>query len=106
MVEHLLSPGFLGEDLSAWTIPSVSREEPGYTDSTYWKGPAWLSINYLVRDGLVRNGQDNPAALKIAQYSKDQSVELMEKSGFYEYFNPKISRVLHTVVVSSIGWLH
>lgn len=88
IVKELYTPGFLGEDLSAWTIPSVSRDDPGYTNTTYWKGPAWININYLVRDGLLRNAGNNKDAMRIAAYLKERSLELMRMSGFYEYFNP------------------
>lgn len=84
----LVSDDFLGEDLSAWTIPSVSRNDPDYTNTTYWKGPAWLNINYLVRDGLIRNGHKNDKAMKVADYLRDRSLELMRVSPFYEYFHP------------------
>lgn len=87
IVRALKQPGFLREDLSAWTIPSVSRDHPSYTNTTYWKGPAWINVNYLVRDGLVRNAHGNREALKIADNLRDRSLELMRKSGFYEYFN-------------------
>lgn len=88
MLDHLYSDGFLGEDLSSWTIPSVSKEDPGYTNTTYWKGPAWLNINYLVREGLVRNGAGNKRAERIAEYLKDRSIEMINSVGFFEYFNP------------------
>lgn len=88
MVEHLYAPDFLGEDLSSWTIPSVSKNDPGYTNTTYWKGPAWVNINYLVRDGLLRNANGNEDAIKIADYLKDRSIEMIDSVGFYEYFNP------------------
>lgn len=88
LVQHLYSPAFLGEDLSSWTIPSVAKNDPGYTNTTYWKGPAWLNINYIVRDGLMRKGKSNPDALKIGEYLKDRSIEMIGKVGFYEYFNP------------------
>lgn len=87
MVKAMYEPGFLGEDLTSWTIPSVSRDDPGYTNTTYWKGPAWINVNYLVREGLLRYG-DNKDAMKIATFLKERSLELLEMSGFYEYFNP------------------
>lgn len=88
MVEHLYSPGFLSDDLSSWTIPSVSKEDPGYTNTTYWKGPAWLNINYLVREGLLKNANGNAHAERIAEYLKERSIEMINSAGFFEYFNP------------------
>lgn len=89
MVKHLLHPGFLGEDLTSWTIPSVAMDDPAYTNTTYWKGPAWININYLVRDGLLRNAGGNEDARRIGKFLREKSLDLMSKSGFYEYFNPK-----------------
>ncbi|CAN8068736.1 unnamed protein product [Agarophyton chilense] len=88
IVRHLREPGFLGPDLSAYTIPSVSRDDPGYTNTTYWKGPAWININYLVRDGLLRNADGNKDAEEISSYLKERSIEMLQTAGFYEYFNP------------------
>lgn len=86
-LRHLLSDDILGSDLSSWTIPSVARDDPGYTNTTYWKGPAWINVNYLVRDGLGRIAKDNDDAIRIVDFLRDRSIELMMKSGFYEYFN-------------------
>lgn len=88
VVASLYSDGFLGEDLSSWTLPSVARDDVGYTNTTYWKGPAWININYLVRDGLLRNANGNQDAIRAAHFLKERSLALMDKSGFYEYFNP------------------
>lgn len=87
-VSALLSDEFLNEDLSAWTIPSVSRRDPGFTNSTYWRGPAWLNINYFVRDGLMRNAHLNPDASRVAAYLRRRSLELVQTVGFFEYFSP------------------
>lgn len=88
LIDHLYSRDFLNEDLSAWTIPSVAKTDPSYTNSTYWKGPAWLNINYIVREGLLANAAGNRDAVRIAAYLKERSIEMIEKAGFYEYFNP------------------
>ncbi|KAI0564414.1 Glycosyl hydrolase 63 [Gracilaria domingensis] len=88
ILAHLREPGFLGPDLSSFTIPSVSRDDPGYTNTTYWKGPAWININYLVRDGLLRHADGNQDAQEIASHLKERSIEMLKTSGFFEYFNP------------------
>lgn len=88
VIRHLFSDGFLGSDLESWTLPSVARDDPGYTNTTYWRGPAWINVNYLVADGLFRNANGNKDALRISSRLRERSVELMTKSDFYEYFNP------------------
>lgn len=87
-VDLLLSDGFIGEDMSSWTIPSVSMDHPSYSNLSYWRGPVWLNINYLVRDGLLRNGKHDPRARSLASYLKERSLELLRTHGFYEYFSP------------------
>jgi hypothetical protein len=37
-------------------IPVVSRSDPTYAPATYWRGPTWININYLVVVGLRRYG--------------------------------------------------
>lgn len=88
VLNHLYDSAFLGPDLSSYTIPSVARDHPAYTNTTYWKGPAWININYLVRDGLLRNGNGNKDAAKIAKFLKERSIDMLRTAGFYEYFNP------------------
>eukprot|EP00177_Eucheuma_denticulatum_P004873 GFKZ01008848.1.p1 GENE.GFKZ01008848.1~~GFKZ01008848.1.p1 ORF type:complete len:571 (-),score=84.30 GFKZ01008848.1:501-2213(-) len=89
LVEHMYSEAFHGKDLSAWTIPSVARDDPAFTNTRYWAGPAWINVNYLVRDGLIRNARGNVHALKLAKYLQERSIEMVRKVGFYEYFDPE-----------------
>lgn len=64
-------------------IPTVSLDEPSFDPSGFWRGPVWMAINWFVYKGLKNYGFD-----KIAQKIKQSSCQLIEKSGFREYFDP------------------
>jgi glycogen debranching enzyme len=59
--------------------PADARFEP----RRYWRGPAWLIVNFMLTDGLNRSGEA-AAAHAIAA----DSLALIRKSGFAEYYNP------------------
>ncbi len=57
--EHLLNPKeFYGQ----YMIPSISRNDPAFSDNNYWRGRIWAPMNFLVYLGL-RN-YDLPEARK------------------------------------------
>ncbi len=69
--EHLLNQNeFAGE----FMIPSISRNDPAFSDNTYWRGRIWAPMNFLVYMGL-RN-YDLPEARKILA---DKSYNLIIK---------------------------
>lgn len=57
-----------------WPLPSTSPEHPEFDPVRYWRGPTWVNVNWLVADRL-------PGL-------KERTLELIERSGFCEYFNP------------------
>jgi hypothetical protein len=66
-----------------YPIPSVPTNDPYFNPICYWQGPAWININWLVIDGLERAGfKEHALALR------ESTIELVRKSGFYEYYNP------------------
>ena len=68
----------------AYPVPSVPLDSPSFDADRYWQGPTWLNTNWLVMEGLERYGyKDHAAALREA------SLEMVGKSGFAEYFNPR-----------------
>lgn len=80
---HLLNKN---EFFLPYPVPSVAKNEPSFNPepSDYiWRGTTWLNINWYIARGLKMCGFHDEAK-HIAQKSK----ELVEKSGFYEYFNP------------------
>jgi glycogen debranching enzyme len=73
--EHMFGP--------AYPIPSVPLSSPMFHATRYWQGPTWFSTNWLIIDGLKRYGYKHHAAALI-----ESSLELVQKQGFFEYFDP------------------
>ncbi len=61
------------------TRPGVESWEP----KRYWRGPAWAIINWLLIDGLRRNGYRD-----AAQDLRLSTLKAIETEGFAEYFDP------------------
>ena len=73
--EHMFGP--------AYPIPSTPLNSPWFDPNRYWQGPSWVNMNWMIIDGLKRYGfKDHAEALR------ESTLELVEKHGFYEYFNP------------------
>lgn len=69
-----------------YPLPSVAASEPSYLAGAsifLWRGPTWLSTNWLVYQGLRQHGY-----LRVASQIADRSAALILKSGFREYYNP------------------
>jgi len=67
----------------SWPLPSVPLNSHHFDPYKYWQGPTWVNTNWLVIKGLERYGY-----LEEAKALKDRTIELIEKSGPSEYFNP------------------
>lgn len=50
----------------------------------YWRGPVWINTNWLLYQGLLRFNMT-----QTAEKIKQDCIELLEKHGFYEYFDPR-----------------
>ena len=61
----------------------VHRQEPGFDPRSYWRGPAWPQLSYLVWVGLRRHGR-REAAEAVAS----STVRGAMRSGFAEYWDP------------------
>ncbi len=73
--EHFFGPSY--------PVPSVPVNSSWFKPTLYWQGPTWVNMNWLIIDGLERNGfHDHANALK------ESTIEMVKRSGFSEYFNP------------------
>ncbi len=80
LVEHLKDPHTFG---LRFPVPSVPKNSKWFDAQNYWQGPTWINTNWLIADGLKRYGYK-----EIADEIVSNSIKLVEKSGFYEYFSP------------------
>ncbi|MDB5176171.1 MAG: hypothetical protein JWM81_1029 [Candidatus Saccharibacteria bacterium] len=68
----------------AFPVPSVPINSTWYNPRLYWQGPSWVNMNWLIIDGLKRYGfSDHAEALR------ESTLEMVEKSGSSEYFDPR-----------------
>ncbi|MDB5186407.1 MAG: hypothetical protein JWL85_930 [Candidatus Saccharibacteria bacterium] len=64
-------------------IPSVPLNSEWFNTHAYWQGPTWINTNWLIIEGLKRYGfHDHAEALT------ETTIDLVQQSGFYEYFSP------------------
>jgi len=63
---------------------SFDPESERFNPKKYWRGPVWVNLNWILYNGLNQNGFHD-----IAQRVKADIIELIEKNGFYEYFDPR-----------------
>jgi glycogen debranching enzyme len=69
---------------SVHRLPSVAKNERGYSPRRYWCGPVWIQMNWIIARGLRRYGFVAQADTLI-----HDSLALMEQSGFREYYDPR-----------------
>lgn len=67
-------------------IPSVAKNQPAFStkETTYiWRGPTWMLFNWFLYPYFLKNGFKNEADKLVASVKN-----LIEKSGFREYYDP------------------
>lgn len=60
--------------------PTSERFNP----KKYWRGPVWVNLNWMLYYGLKQYGYKD-----IAERVKKDTIEIIEKNGFYEYFDSR-----------------
>lgn len=75
---------FVGAADLRWPLPpstSVGADE--FNPTRYWRGPVWPVMNWLTWYAWDRIGE-----FDIANQLRQNAVQQIEESGFYEYMNP------------------
>ena len=86
----LESPLFLGHRGLRWPLPpSTSPEDPGFRPRSYWRGPTWPVVNWLLWRSLVRAGE-----VERAKRLRQTALEQLAIRGFGEYFDPFTGELL------------
>ncbi len=67
-----------------YLVPTVSKAEPGWEPRRYWRGPVWINLNALIAHGLARYGFH-----ALAEEIRAHTLELIARSGFWEYYDPR-----------------
>ncbi|MEM7044075.1 MAG: trehalase family glycosidase [Pseudomonadota bacterium] len=72
-----------------YLVASQDPSDPRLDPKRYWRGPVWLIVNYMIADGLAHAGE-----LEMARQIRKSSLELIEASGFAEYYHPETGEPL------------
>lgn len=64
-------------------VPSTPISSAWFQPARYWQGPTWVNTNWLIIEGLKRYGYHLEA-----KELTDSTINMIENSGFYEYFSP------------------
>jgi len=81
-----LGPRFAGADgLAFKVVPSTAPGSPGFQSRSYWRGPIWPHMNWLVWRALRLNGEQAAASTL-----REQNLALLARpeARFAEYFEP------------------
>ena len=79
-------------DRGFYMCPSFDVDSELFDSKRYWRGPVWPQMNWMIAKGLKSYGHDD-----LAKIVKADLLELVEKLGFFEYFesNKKIVQTLN-----------
>jgi alpha,alpha-trehalase len=73
-------------DLCRYLVPSCSPDSADFEAKRYWRGPVWFIVNWMIGEGLEHYGQT-----ALSEQIRQNSKELVELSGFFEYYDPQDS---------------
>ncbi|MEN0006744.1 MAG: trehalase family glycosidase [Bacteroidota bacterium] len=67
-----------------YLCPSFDVDSPYFDSKRYWRGPVWPHMNWMIYHGLKQYG-----FTQTAQQVRTDTLEIVEKFGFFEYFEPQ-----------------
>ena len=85
LVKHLLNPEEYAPDTTTTLrVPTASKSSNYFAPRGYWRGPIWVNMNWFLIHGLERYGY-----VDLARAIRADTLTLVERSGFHEYFDPR-----------------
>ncbi|WP_283134871.1 amylo-alpha-1,6-glucosidase [Rhizohabitans arisaemae] len=81
MVALLESPRFMGA--AGYPVPSCEIRAPEFDRTRYWRGPTWVSANWLLWRGCCVHGMTG-----LADIIASSTLRLVRQAGFRECFDP------------------
>jgi glycogen debranching enzyme len=78
-----------------WAVTTVSKSSPDFEPRRYWRGPVWININWFLVRGLDRLGLA-PEAERLRR----MTLQLVQRSGFSEYYHPATAEPLGSAAFS------
>ena len=75
-------------DRGYFLCPSFDVDHKKYDSKRYWRGPIWPQMNWMLYQGLRKHGLN-----ETAEIVKSDLLTLVNKLGFYEYFEPSMKIV-------------
>lgn len=85
ILKNLESQYFSGtKENPMYVCPTYSVEAEDINFEKYWRGPVWINMNWMLYQGLLKFNMSS-----MADKIKNDSLELLSKYGFYEYFDPR-----------------
>ncbi len=82
-----------------YPCPSFALNQEKANYEKYWRGPVWININWMLYLGCKRYG-----FTEAATAIRDGSIELIEKFGFHEYFDPRKSILKNGYGTDNFSW--
>ena len=87
---------FSGKENAYLLCASFNPESINFDPKRYWRGPVWINLNWIIYRGFKRYGLED-----MADQIKEDTLFLLEKYGFYEYFDPR--RAIHQQLDAGYG---
>ena len=95
VLDTLECDGFGLSDENITPIPSYDLHGYGFSEERYWRGPVWINIDWFLMHGLEAYGYKEPA-----ERLRRTIVDLCEREGFHEYFDPTSGEGLGSILFS------
>jgi mannosylglycerate hydrolase len=95
VLDTLENDGFGLSDENITPVPSYDLHGYGFSEERYWRGPVWININWFLMHGLEAYGYEEPA-----ERLRRTIVDLCQREGFHEYFDPTSGQGLGSILFS------